>query len=157
MVLDIKPGIGIGEIKFGLRRAQVVKVIGRADEIEEDKYEEDGQLIKSEDWHYDEYEMSLSFDEDENWLLTTIAISSGQVTLAGVPMMGMGEAGLVDILRNMGIEDLEYEDLSDRDNPNTLRVSSDEYGISFWFEEGELTEIQCSPLLNEHGEIDWPE
>lgn len=156
MILDIKPGVGIGDLEFGMSRVEVRRVLGEPDEKEKDRFEDDGEVVESEDWHYDKYELSLSFDQDEQWLLTTMAISSEESTLGQLPLMGMSEAQLIEVLKQMGIEDLDHEDMSDKENPSLVRIASDEYGINFWFEEGQLSEIQWTPLLNEEGEIDWP-
>ena len=62
---DIKPGIGLGNLKFGMSRAEVKLMLGEPTFV--DKYSHsDSDEDLTESWEYEELELSMSFDEDED-------------------------------------------------------------------------------------------
>ena len=75
-VTDIKIGHGLGDIKFGDTKEKIKHLLGEPGEVDtfNASGEEDGYLTEA--WHYDDQEFSLSFDEEDNWRLTTISVSS---------------------------------------------------------------------------------
>ena len=75
-ITDIKIGHGLGDITFGDSKEKIKHLLGEPGEIDtfNASGEEDGYLTEA--WHYDDQEFSLSFDEEDNWRLTTISISS---------------------------------------------------------------------------------
>ena len=63
--MDIKPLVGLEEVKFGFSRNQVKELLGEPSEVDSFQYEEDEDDGLTESWHYDDKEISLSFDEIE--------------------------------------------------------------------------------------------
>ena len=61
--IDIKPLQGLGEIKFGFSRNQIKEIVGEPSEVDAFKYDEDEDDELTEAWHYDEKELSFSFEE----------------------------------------------------------------------------------------------
>ena len=73
---EIKPGVGLGFLKFGMSRDQVKELLGEPALI--DKYSHsDAANDGTESWEYDELFLSISFDEAENWKLMMFSVSSG--------------------------------------------------------------------------------
>ncbi|MCB0703858.1 MAG: hypothetical protein KDC34_01050 [Saprospiraceae bacterium] len=153
---DINTGSGLGPVKFGMSRETVKKLIGKASEIEHDAFE-DEEDSQTETWHYDEFNLSLSFDEGFDWRLVSMAVTSDYFEFRNKKLIGLNRADLEKTLHDLKIADLEYEDLSTPEFPLHELVSSDALGINFWFEDGLLTEIQWTPLLrDEDDSIIWP-
>lgn len=148
---SIELGQGLGLVKFGMKRSQIVELLGLPDEKElsaNSNNEED----YTETWHYDEDEVSLGFDEEEDWRLVSIAITSDFYMLEELSLVGMEIDAAEEELLKLEIDDLALED----DGADGKLLISDEFEISLWFEGKVLKEIQWGPLYNDDDMIDWP-
>ena len=155
-IKEIIPGSGLGIIKFGMTRDQLKLILGNPDEMENDLT--DG--IEDEDmetWHYDEMDLSVQFSESTDFRLISLAVSAEFVELDGEKIIGMNEGDLKKHLSDAGIEDLMEEQIEDEDSEQYHILMSDEKGLNFWMEEGEVTEVQWIPLLKDEETIAWPE
>jgi hypothetical protein len=153
--LEIKSGEGLGDIKFGMTEDQLIKLIGEPDEIEE-YADEDNEDDETETWHYDEFEISVSFDRSVEWRLVNIAVSSPDSTFMGEHLIGLNREELIDKLKDLGLTQLGFEDYSEEGSDSKM-IFAHEVGINFWLEDGELTEIQWGPLFIDDDTIKWPE
>ena len=142
---NITVGKGLGDIKFGCTRDELKKLIGEPSET--DTYnasgEEDGFLTES--WHFDEQEFSVSFDEEDNWRLTTIAVSSPNFKFNGIQLIDLSINEVLTVLEDENLGDNELEDLSD-ENTNHKLISFISSSLNLWFEDDNLSEIQWSVL-----------
>lgn len=152
---DILPGEGLGDLRFGMTRAEVKNILGGADEVEHHTLDEDAGT--TENWHYDDYDLSLSFEEAMEWRLETIAVSDEEIELAKTKVIGLDKKSLEAVLKKMGVSDLVFEDDIMEDNMSQQILSSDELVISFWMEDGILSEVQWSVWISEEGEMIHPE
>jgi len=153
---SIEEGEGLGVLKFGLQRSDVELLLGKPDEKKNYSYTK-GKQDLTEYWSYDDLELSLGFDEEDDWRLVTIAITSSCYTLKGLPLIGLSKDELKSQLKRKGIIDLEYEDWSSIEIPSHELLSSDSLGINFWFDGNQLSEVQWGPLFLDDETIDWPE
>lgn len=151
---EIKAGQGLGEIKFGMNREQVQALLGDPDEIDQDGDAEDYIM---ESWHYDAYDMSMSFDEGEEFRLVTIAASAEEYTINGQQLIGLNKTDLITKLRMLEFGKLSFEDVSEDDDENHSLVSAEEFAVNFWLEDDEVTEIQWTPVFVTEDVIRWPE
>ena len=153
---NIKIGIGLGDIQFGCTKEKLRYLIGEPDEI--DTYnasgEEDGYLTEA--WHYDEHEFSVSFDEEDNWKLSTISISSPECQLNGIQLIGKELDTILDELKNEDLGENELDDLSD-DIIDQKLISFVSSSLNLWFENGKLSEIQWGVLWSDEDTPNWPE
>jgi hypothetical protein len=153
---EIIIGQGLGPVKFGMTRDQVEALLGAPDEVEENVDIDEDLDEAAEAWHYDELEMSASFDMEDDWRLGMMAISSEDATLNGKALIGLNRNQLLESLQDMGFEDLVFEDWSDEEDEDRHLVQSDASAINFWLEEGILTEIQWGPRYLDDETVDWP-
>jgi hypothetical protein len=153
---EIIIGQGLGPVKFGMTRDQVEALLGAPDEVEENVDIDEDLDEAAEAWHYDELEMSASFDMEDDWRLGMMAISSEDATLNGKALIGLNRNQLLESLQDMGFEDLVFEDWSDEEDEDRHLVQSDASAINFWLEEGVLTEIQWGPRYLDDETVDWP-
>lgn len=142
-IFEIKPGFGLGNIEFGSTREEVKAKIGKPDEVETYDFSEEGDDA-SEVWHYDEYEMSLEFNKEFDWQLISFAVSGDQFNLKGERFIGKSK----DIARSL-MEELELGEMEEETNDEVDMISVPEFNISFWFEDGELSEIQWAPIFDD--------
>ncbi len=152
--IEVKTGEGLGDIKFGITKDALVELLGQPDEKDGFSYDE-GDDNDTEAWHYDEFELSFSFDKDDDWRLGTIASSSEATLFEGEKIIGLDVDSLLNLLKHKGI-DAESEDLSTTEIPNHHVVVVEQESINFWFEDGKLSEIQWSPMWADEETIIWP-
>jgi len=149
---EIKPGIGIGELKFGLTRAEVEKILGKPDEVEKMSHSSFHDE-PTEAWHYDGLNLSLAFDEADDWRLVNISTTSDESEIQGKKLFGLTQLSLIRTLNSLGLDDLDI----DSSEPGQQLLSSEELHINFWLEKGELAEIQFGPHLIDDDTVKWPD
>ncbi len=154
-IQEIKIGEGLGDIKFGMSKEDLIKIVG--DPTESDIYnasgEEDGYLTES--WHYDDHEFSVSFDQEDNWRLTTISTSSPECKFKDVLPVGKSIDHIMALLADQNMDEPELEDLSD-ENINQKLLSFLSSSLNLWFEDDNLTEIQWGVLWSDEDTPKWP-
>jgi len=153
---EIKPGYGLGVLKFGMSRAEVKLLLGDPSFI--DKYSHsDSKNDLTESWDYDELNLSLSFDEEEKWKLMMISVASDFYELKNENLIGLGEEKIINKLKVLNFQNLDLEDCSERDDENHKVIEVEDESINFWFNDGVLDEIQWSPFFINDDTIKWPE
>lgn len=152
----IHPGIGLGEIKFGMSREEVEQLLGKPDFHEITSYSDELDE-KSDSWEYHGLRLDLSFEEAEEWRLVIISVSSDDYILNNKQLVGSDMEELMAELTELDITDIEVEDLSTEENPDHILVSSEEHGINFWVSEDVVEEIQWGPFFVDDETIAWPE
>ncbi len=156
-IKEIIPGVGIGDIKFGMSREEVRKIAGKPDDIENLPGFEEEISDTLESWHYDEYEFSLVFDADYDWKMVSVAVSDPFFTFHGKSIVGMDKQDVMDLLEQNNIEISSIEDVSDEENPDLELIESENDGLMIWLEDGEVIEMQILPDVEEDGEtVIWP-
>ncbi len=149
---DIKPGVGLGNLKFGMTKAEVKLMLGEPTFI--DKYSHsDSDVDLTESWDYEELELSLSFDEDEDWRLTMMSVTSKHYQLEGISLIGMKEKYLLQKLETFDLGALDVE-LTETSGQKVIEV--EEQSINFWLVDNVLDEIQWSPFFLDDDTIKWP-
>lgn len=153
---EIKPGYGLGSLKFGMTREEVKLMLGVPSFI--DKYSHsDSDKDLTESWEYEELLISLSFDEEEDWKLLLISVSSDFYELEGRSLIGLKEENLLKQLDEINLGNMNLEDCSDDDSEDQKVIEIDEKSINFWIHDGVLDEIQWSPFFIDDDTIKWPE
>jgi len=151
---EIRIGEGLGTLRFGATMQQVAQTLGEPAEKERYAIDEDDDE-ETEDWHYDDLGISLSFEELEGWQLTSIAVSGEDFTLEGQQLIGRTKE---DVLAEFGKRKWgspEEDDVISSEEDGQSLYHIDDAMLSLWFEEDELTEVQWGPLVKA-GEIVWP-
>lgn len=144
-------GEGLNDIRFGMTQDEVKAILNEPTETEKDS-EEGVELITM---HYDEQELSLVFDGSVDFKLISIASSNENTTLKERKLIGLSEGDLISALESMDFDDVSdeyFEAESDSENMYT----SDEFGINFFIDNGEVSEVIWYPDFTEEGEIIWP-
>ena len=151
-LINIKPGLGLGVIKFGMIRQQLRMLLGEPDEKEQ--YEQGHfRKVKTEAWHYDATELSLGFDEAEDWRLVELSVTSEKYQLNGKSLIGLNRLETIRSLNNMDITDLVFES----SDPDQDMIASESTGIILWLDKGIVSEIQWGALLIDPYTVSWPE
>lgn len=148
-------GEGLGDLKFGLFKDDVKLILGQPNEIVEYSYTNSDEDL-TESWHYDELDLSIGFDEEDDWRLVTIAISSSNFKFRDFSPIGLSKDELTKKFDELNINDLEYEDWSSEESPSHELLTSDLLGINFWFDDNRLSEVQWGPHFIDDENIKWP-
>ena len=154
-VKDIKIGHGLGDITFGDSKEKIKHLLGEPSEVDtfNASGEEDGYLTEA--WHYDDQEFSLSFDEEDNWKLTTISISSNKCSFNGENLIGKEMEEVLKLINSEELGENELDDLSDEGIDQKL-ISFLRASLNLWFEDGELSEVQWGVLWSDEDTPKWP-
>ncbi|MDD2563926.1 MAG: hypothetical protein PHU27_06900 [Salinivirgaceae bacterium] len=149
---EILIGEGLGEIRFGMTQKEVKKILSAPDEVEVIPFsDEKDDAIES--WHYDEHEFSLSFDKAYENRLTSIAISALDATLNGVALVDKTRTEVIKAIEKMDLGNFEEETVEEDPEAVVKLLTFFESGVSLWFENEYLTEIQWG-LLDDEEESD---
>jgi len=151
---EIVLGRGIGEILFGIPKQEIAEILGAPNEIENP---EDPERIDWEIYCYNSINCSFSFDPDNEDRLVEIVVENGYFHIGKKIRVGIRKE---DIL-NLGVE-LKFgkyviEDMRTEELPTHELISYDQVGLHLWLDDGLISSIQISPLLNEEGLLIWPE
>lgn len=148
-------GYGLGELKFGSTRDEVKALLGEPDAVECESNSDDEDDV-TESWHYDSLELSMSFDQEEDWRLVTFAVTSDFYTFEDESFIGMSKSDLESSMEKLDVEDLDVEINEDKTATHELYFS-EELALNFWVEDDKVTEVQWSLLFIDEDTIDWPE
>jgi hypothetical protein len=153
---EIKPGYGLGPIKFGMTRTEVAAMLGQPDDVDNFSYT-DSNTELTESWEYYDLEISLNFDEDEDWRLVMISVTSDIYRLNGREIIGLTREQLIEQLNELKFSDMNFEDYSSEESPDHKLIEVDSKSMNFWLEDGIVDEIQWSPFFINDDTIKWPE
>ncbi len=148
---EINIGRGLNNILFGISRDTFKKQLGEPTEIDNYNAGDDDEYL-TEAWHYDNFEISASFDEEDDWRLTTLSTSSPIAKLEGKNVIGMTVAQIEELIAPLQLGDVEMEDMEEDQLLMSIVASS----INFWFEEGKLSEVQWGVLWKDEDTPKWP-
>ena len=84
---NIKPKEGLGDVKFLSTVDEFISMIGQPDDDE--LIQEKISNYNSRILHYDSLELSASFDEENNWELSSIAVSENDFHIDGNYFIGI--------------------------------------------------------------------
>jgi hypothetical protein len=133
-MLEIKPKIGLGTLKFGTTMKEVEKHFGLPEEVE--KLEAEGEY-RTTIWHYWDKGFSLFFDEEEKNNFTCVEIDNEDAHLWGKKVFSMKEEEILNLFKSKGFTEIDTEDNASGEK----RVSFDDAVVDMYFEDGELTSI----------------
>ena len=135
----IKPKVGIGDVEFNSSIDQFKNSFGEPDEDE--IIEDNNEKFKSRILHYDSYGLSASFDEENNWELSSIAVSENDFHIDGNYFIGIKKSEFYEKIELLNFGDYEREVFQEEDYTSSIFHFS-QLHLTFWFENDELQEIQ---------------
>ncbi len=137
----IVPNVGVGDLKFGMKREEVIALLGEPDEREMELYDtEDGRSLESYEYH--ELDLIASFDEGDDWSLISIELESDFYQLEGKSIVGLKKEKLTAILTAIGVSDIEIADPEEHGVPESDLLSIPSLNMNLWVEKNKVLEIQ---------------
>ena len=156
MLNIIKPGIGLGNLKFGILREELKEILGEPNRIDRFLFQPDIEDW-AETWEYDNLGLYIGFEEQDNWKLSLFTITSKIFEFEGQKLIGLSKQELKSLLNGINVIDLKYEDYHLEEAPSHELISSDSLGMNFWFDDDKVSEVQWGPLFSDPNTIIWPE
>ena len=148
----IRTGYGLGTLCFGSTREECREYLG-------DPEEELTEAIGDEEyitWHYWSDQISVYFDESEDFRLGTITIERPTANLNGDRLMGKSIQQIEDYLKEKGWLYLNDSIYKDEDGDIHRLIEVDEIQCNFLFTNNILEGIQWSFLWVDDETPDWP-
>ncbi|WP_435020477.1 hypothetical protein TA3x_001850 [Tundrisphaera sp. TA3] len=149
---NVRPGIGLGDLRFGSSRDAVAGRLGDPDDIDEDLDGPDPHVA----WEYENLGLTAYFDGGEDFRLSSLKIESEDAELCGHRLVGQPEALVRAILGGLDLGRSEFELLEFADHPTLGWLRYDEQGLGFWFQDGRLDAIDWGPLIGPDDDFLWP-
>jgi len=140
--MEIKLGIGVDSIVFGMTKDYVIEKFGKPDKIHETAYK--GGFI----YYYDRYMVTLTFNDDDDYKLSSITSYNRQIKLYNEFIIGKTKSEVKELLENQGISDFDYEEYEIFDIMNC-----DEISVSFKILFDKIVHIEFGPFFDEKGEF----
>jgi hypothetical protein len=145
----VKVGVGLGDVRFGINRAEAELLLGTPDEVLRGGQEFSGEL-----WVYQQLGVALGFEREDQFRLGSIEARNRDVTVNGHALIGRTVEEAAAVLRASFSFSIEAS-LNEDGEPEQLRLP--DLAISFWFESGLIESISWSVMTDERKELLWPE
>lgn len=150
----IQIGKGFDKIKLGMKEADVEKILGEPDDIDEIVYP-DGEVSKT--YTYDELGFDLTFESDNENRLSYISFFDDQFHIMGKIKIGIRKDKIKELTRKTKFSEPILENLSDEEFPDNELMSFDHENLNLWFTQETLDEIQIGPKWKDDDTPIWPE
>ena len=154
--MEIIPGTGIGDIRYGISEKELIDILGRPDKVDESEY-----LEGTGDWHrelwYSQRNLTFTFDSEDDFRLGVVTVMGSGYALYGKQLFGLELSKVRSILVSETSEIAKYEDWSSEELPEHELLIHDGLQIMFWFDFGVLSQMQCSYFFEQdNNTVIWP-
>lgn len=144
--LTIKPGVGLGDFKFGLSFESIKSLFG---EPSEKGVADDGDV----EWTYSGLDLVVYFSKDDEYRLNLIETRNTKATLWGGNIINLPREEMLDLFENQGIKSPEISDC----NTGEFLFYYDECGCNVYCEFEKVQSVQMSALFDKDGDnYLWP-
>ena len=143
--MEIKVGIGLDNIVFGMLQDEVIGILGEPDKISET--ENSYGII----YYFNNLLTKVGFDIEKDNKLYSIEVHHPEVVLFNTKVIGMKKSEVLNLLKAYGYSDVMHEDYETFET-----IFCEEIWSTFSFEFDRLTNIEFSPLYKNKDDIIWP-
>lgn len=136
--LEVKPNVGLGDFEFGADISEIIKVLGEPDETE---------ILNDDDFEtkiisFWEKGFTFFFEGEEHTIFTCVEADNEDITLYGQKIIGKDEKFITELMAKNGFTEIETELEEWGEN----RLTFDEIGVDFYFEENQLISVSWASL-----------
>ena len=142
--MEIKIGIGLDEMIFGMKMDDVKNVLGEPDKIS-DTEKEEGVVF-----YFNKIMLKIKFDKEYDSKLYSFEIFNPETIMFGQKIINKTKQKMEILLKELRYS-FEYEDYTHFET-----LFCEEIWSTFMFEFGKLRSIEFSPLFDQNDEIIWP-
>ena len=144
--MEIKPEIGIGDLKFGMKLSDVKKILGKPDSEKAEKNDEHRIIVI-----YNKQRLRLTFYENENNRLGYIITSNPNLNYIGINIINSN----IDFIKNEVfkniISDWEIEDFD-----SFISHFEEKYWLTLHSEFETITTFELGVPYKNEEEYKWP-
>jgi len=145
--MELKPGIGIGDLKFGMTKDEIIAKLGTPDRIIEDVEDEETLLLE-----YYALKLRLSVYGGEGDRLAYMTTSNPDLEYKGQKIIADSVDTVKDQVFGSIVNEWEFDEY------DLFEVyGNDEYWISLNVEYGTVVSLELGVMINEEDGFEWPE
>ena len=142
----LKPLIGIDNIVLGSSKKVIFDLLGEPDSTSSDEWP-DGTI--SESWLYSESNLTLNFDSDDNYRLSTMSSNSKEAEFEGLKLIGLNINTLIKSHPSIILDEDLTGGVKDYVYP--------EKEISFWVVNDIIENVTLFPEYDKSNDLPvWP-
>lgn len=145
MNLEIKPKIGLGDIKFGEIPENVTKIFGEPEQAEEITSDDD---LKTTILSYNNG-VTIFLEGIVEPVVSNFDIDNKKASLFGKEIFGMQENDIIALMNEKGYREIEKEE----EEWGEVRLTFDDALVDFYFEEDQLVAVSWGVLINDDGSV----
>jgi len=149
--MEIKPGLGLDNILFGVTKQELMDILGEPDEVRLE--EEDEEL--EEVLRYNKLKTCFSFDfendDDDEKRLSWIESENPSLTIFNGTVIGQSEEDITELLSSNKIDDSYVEEDLYIDT-----LYSDDDNLEFEMLYGKVARVMFGPFYDENDSVVWP-
>jgi len=143
--MEIKIGIGIDNLVFGMSMDDVKDILGEPDKIS------DTERTKGIVYTYNDLLTKYKFDEEDAYVLSSIEVHNPKIFMLSQSVINCTKEELEELLERNGFNEFEYEEYDFFEILNCEQIS-----CTFHIEFNRLKSIELTPKFNNDGSCIWP-
>jgi len=145
MNLEIKPKIGLGDIKFGEIPENVTKIFGKPEQAEEITSDDD---LKTTILSYNNG-VTVFLEGLVEPVVSNFDIDNKNASLFGKEIFAMRENDIIALMNEKGYTEIEKEE----EEWGEVRLTFDDALVDFYFEDDQLAAVSWGVLINDDGSV----
>jgi hypothetical protein len=147
-LLTIRPGAGVGDLRFGATRDEVRAAAGEPAEILPSDEESGSEL-----WVYESAALAVGFAAEENFRFVSCETYSAKATFKGETLVGLDRDAAEAALERAGADEGAFL-AEDEDGSGQIAVPR--LGLSLWFAEHAVESVGWGVLFDDDDNVLWP-
>jgi hypothetical protein len=148
-LITIRPGVGVGDLRFGATRDEVRKIAGDPEEVLPSDEDAGSEL-----WVYESDAIALSFAVEENLRFVSCETFSAKATFNGESLVGLDRDAAEAALERAGADEGAF--LADDDEEGSGEIAVPRLALSLWFEGGAVESVGWGVLFDDDDKVLWP-
>ena len=142
--MEIKIGIGVDNLVFGMSQEEVKGIVGEPNKITE--IEECGWIL----YYFNDLLIKTIFDKNEDCKMYSIEVFNPRMLMFNQKIINEGKSKILELLHLNGYYEIEEEEYDFFET-----VFCREIWTTFTFEFNRLRSIEFSPLFKKDGKFIW--
>jgi len=139
---------GLNELKFGLTKDEVTKLLGNPDDKETIKEDD----ANTEIWYYWEDGITVFFGEEEDWRCICLETDNENAVILGKKISDLKDSQIEELFAKSGYKEFETEE----EKWGEKRISIDDAVVDFYSENGEILAVNWGVDYDDDGNPLWP-
>ncbi|HJW92459.1 MAG TPA: hypothetical protein VJ901_02470 [Thermoanaerobaculia bacterium] len=148
-LFTIKPGVGVGDLRFGATRDEVRTIAGPPSETlpsEED--------AGSELWIYEDSAIALGFVAEENMRLVSCETYSMKASFKGETLVGFDRESAEAALERAGADEGVF--IAEDEEEGGGQIAVPRLALSLWFGEHAVESVGWGVFVDDEDTVLWP-